>query len=190
MAKQYRTGVMTLFEASEELRNLTVKLYKQKSFTRSAKVLSDMLFQTAVEAGSLLASICDLSDKQVKIDTANAAILKLNKTLYVLNTMRDVELYTSSQIAPLSDFINQVRDAVKELLKKTPVTRRRINVVTPSSQVVEQQNAQIDNDDDMEQLTIGGGAQQAYVAQSQQTGAAPNSRGNNGNSSDGFDDLV
>lgn len=145
MAKQFKKGIMTLAQASEELRNLTVKLYRSKSFTRSGKVLSDQLFQTAVDAGAYLAAIGDLSDRTIKINTANEAVIKLDKTLYILKTMCEVDLYSSSQIAPLSDFIVEVITALKELLSKAPSTKRKINIMPPAGQKPEEKPALYNN---------------------------------------------
>lgn len=128
MAKQKDRSNLTLDEASDELRVLLVKLYKSKIFIRAGKELSSMLFSSGVEAGSLIAGITALTERNGKIAAANQAILKLSQTQYILKTMELADLYRAADVAELSEFIGDVIDGLREMLADVPAPQRTINV--------------------------------------------------------------
>jgi hypothetical protein len=118
----------SMVAASEELSKLLIKLYKSKSFTHAGKSLADMLFKSGIEAGSLISGISELTERQAKINAANQAILQLNQTAYIANVMQMADFYRASQVKPLTSYVRQVINALRELLISVPEPIRKIHV--------------------------------------------------------------
>jgi hypothetical protein len=118
----------SLSEAADELMSMLTVLYKGKTFVRTGKDLATNLFEKGLEAGSLLASIEDLTDQGVKIHTANQAILRLNQTSFILKAMEMADLYSKDDIVDLVSFIDLIIEGLRDLLIKARPSKRVVPV--------------------------------------------------------------
>jgi hypothetical protein len=125
-------GRITLADASLELSNLFIKLYKEKTFIRSGKDLADKLFECGLEGGSLVGSIPLFSDRALKINAINQALLKINQARYILNAMLSAEFYTASQVNHLLSYLDEIIKGLKQLLDSIPAPQRKITVKSPA----------------------------------------------------------
>jgi hypothetical protein len=126
-------GSITLTEAGEELSDLLVELYKSKTFIRFGKDLFDMALKNGFEGGALVASIPNLTERQIKIATANSAILKLSQMIYVLDGMVKAEMYTDEQIMKVKLYASDIINALKEMLANVSLPQKKITVKSPIS---------------------------------------------------------
>ena len=106
----------TYRQASDELAHRLITLYGAKIFPRQGKVFADMLFQTGIEAGSYVATLGEVDEKNAKIDLANKALLKLTQTDYILSVMHEGKYYEASQVEDLELFIRELIKAIRDLL--------------------------------------------------------------------------
>lgn len=103
-------------QLSEELGKRLIKLYGLKIFPRQGKVFADLLFQTGVEAGTAIAALADLEDREEKLHLSNRAMVKLNETAYIIHIMREAGYYTLEDVLPLEEYVNGLIRAVKHVL--------------------------------------------------------------------------
>ncbi len=109
---------LTAYEkAAKELGDKLVALYKLKMFPRDGKAFSEMLFAAATEAGSLIFSMSQLTDRDIKIETANEALLQISRAEYILGIMCSAGYYTASESYDLNSYIIKVKESLKALLK-------------------------------------------------------------------------
>jgi hypothetical protein len=132
-SENVNTTRITLSDASLQLSDLLVKLYKSKTFVRLGKNLADSLFQNGFEGGALVSSIPLLSERSAKLDAANQALLKLNQARYILKAMLSAELYTAAQVNKLLSYLNEVIKGLKQMLDSVPATQRKITVKAPAT---------------------------------------------------------
>lgn len=104
-------------KAAKELGDKLVALYKLRIFPRDGKTFAEMLFTAGTEAGSLIWSMSQLSDKELKVRTANEALLKISRAEYILGIMCTAGYYTASEVYDLSGYIVKVKESLKALLK-------------------------------------------------------------------------
>lgn len=103
-------------EISEELGKRLVKLYVLKIFPRQGKIFADLLFETGVEAGTAIAALADLEDRDAKLDLLNKAMIKLNQTAYIITVMKSAGFYTMEEVMSVEEYVNGLIRAVKSLL--------------------------------------------------------------------------
>jgi hypothetical protein len=127
------TGSITLTEASEQLSDLLVEMYKAKTFIRFGKDLFDLALTNGFEGGALVSSIPNLTDRATKIATANSAILKLSQMIYVLDGMVKADLYTDGQIIKVKMYTIDILNALKEMLSNVSLPQKKITVKSPIS---------------------------------------------------------
>lgn len=102
--------------ASDELARRLIILYGEKIFPRQGKVFADMLFETGVEAGSYVAVLGEIDEKNTKIDLATKALVKLTQTDYLLSVMHRGKYYDASQVEELQLFLNSLINSIRDLL--------------------------------------------------------------------------
>jgi hypothetical protein len=132
-------GRITLADASLELSNLLIKLYKEKIFLRAGKNLADRFFECGLEGGALVASIPLLSDRALKLNSINQALLKLNEARYILRAMLSAEYYTATQVNYVLSYLDEIVKGLKQLLDSMPTSPRKVTVKTPAPTVIIQQ---------------------------------------------------
>ena len=103
-------------EVSAELGRKLIKLYGAKIFPRQGKIFADMLFQSGIEAGSYLAALADIEERNVKINLATNAMIQLNQTEYLVNVMLEAGYYASAQVAEIQEYLDGLTNAMRELL--------------------------------------------------------------------------
>lgn len=103
--------------AAKELGERIVALYKKRSFPRDGKAFAEMLFTAGVEAGSLIQAMSQLTDRELKIETANEALLQISRAEYILGIMCSAKYYTASETYDLKSYMVKVKDSLKALLK-------------------------------------------------------------------------
>lgn len=103
-------------EISEELGKRLVKLYVLKIFPRQGKVFADLLFETGVEAGTAIAALADLEDRDAKLDLLNKSMIKLNQTAYIITVMKSAGFYTMEEVMSVEEYVHGLIRAVKSLL--------------------------------------------------------------------------
>lgn len=106
----------TYRRASDELARRLVYLYDERIFPRQGRVFADMLFQTGIEAGSIVATIGEVDEKNAKIELANQALIKLTQTDYLLTVMHRAKFYETSQVEELELFVNALIKSIRDLL--------------------------------------------------------------------------
>ena len=105
----------TYRRASDELARRLLLLYNERIFPRQGKVFADMLFQTGIEAGSIVATLGEVDEKNAKIELANQALLKLTQTDYLLTVLHRGKFYETSQVEELDLFLNALIKSVRDL---------------------------------------------------------------------------
>lgn len=132
MAQKQSESEISLRTAGEELGKLLIKLYNVRIFPRAGKIFADKLFETGIEAGSLVTGIPRLTEREAKIRTANQAVLKLNEVIYVCGVMADAGFYKAGEVKPVQEYAEKILLGLEDLLNAVPVQPRRIRV-TPSA---------------------------------------------------------
>lgn len=105
----------TYRRASDELARRLLLLYNERIFPRQGKVFADMLFQTGIEAGSIVATLGEVDEKNAKIELSNQALLKLTQTDYLLTVLHRGKFYETSQVEELELFLNALIKSVRDL---------------------------------------------------------------------------
>ena len=103
--------------AAEELGVRLVALHKLRLFPRNGKVFADLLFTAGVEAGALIQAMSQLTDRELKIETANEALLQISRAEYILGIMCSAKYYSAREVYELKSYISKVKESLKELLK-------------------------------------------------------------------------
>lgn len=103
--------------AAEELGVRLVALQKLRLFPRNGKVFADLLFTAGVEAGALIQAMSQITDRELKIETANEALLQISRAEYILGIMCSAKYYSAREVYELKSYISKVKDSLKELLK-------------------------------------------------------------------------
>ena len=103
--------------AAKELGERLVALYKKRFFPRDGKAFAEMLFTAGVEAGSLIQAMSQLTDRELKIETANEALLQISRAEYILGIMCSAKYYRASEAYDLKSYMVKVKDSLKALLK-------------------------------------------------------------------------
>ena len=108
--------VISYKEVSNELGKLLIKLYGVKIFPRQGKIFADMLFQTGIEAGTYIASLADIEERNMKINLASNAMIKLNQTSYLIGVMREAGYYDAVDVVEMEEYMDGLLRAMRELL--------------------------------------------------------------------------
>lgn len=132
MAKKQTENEISLRSAGEELGKLLIKLYNVRIFPRSGKVFADRLFETGIEAGSLVTGIHRLTEREEKIRTANRAVLALNEIIYICNLMESAGYYKHAEVKDIEEYAEKILLGLQDLLNSVPVQQRRIKI-SPSA---------------------------------------------------------
>ncbi len=103
-------------EVSAELGRKLIKLYGVKIFPRQGKIFADMLFTSGVEAGSYLAALADIEERNVKINLATNAMIQLNQTEYLVKVMLEAGYYAPVHVVEIQEYLDGLTHAMKELL--------------------------------------------------------------------------
>lgn len=99
-----------------ELGKKLIKLYNEKIFPRQGKVFADMLFQSGIEAGSYIAALADVEEREVKINLATNAMVQLNRTQYLVQVMCAAGYYTSANVVGIEEYLGALIRAMRDLL--------------------------------------------------------------------------
>ncbi len=89
-----------------------MKLYGSARFSSARGKIADTLFESAVEAGNLTASVvsCNNADERRKV--AAKALEAMNKTTFCLKVAEETGVLSPHRTKPVSDFAEEIKAAL------------------------------------------------------------------------------